>query len=197
LCDDRGHGVSNRLGILPREEDGVVSKGRAFLSLFLKAERRIFAYILTLLPQLADAEDVLQEASAIMWEKFDEYDPPEDFVAWGCRIAYYRIQHHRRDRQRHPVVFSEAMLERVASIVAEEATVLQLNERHEALARCLGKLSQRDRDLLARRFKEGATPRSIAKSVGRSIDAVYKALAKVRKALYDCVERTLAAEGRP
>ena len=31
--------------------------------------------------------------------------------------------------------------------------------------------------------------------VGRSVDAVYKALAKIRQALFDCVTRTLAQEG--
>ena len=39
---------------------------------------------------------MLQEVSVIMWEKFDERDPPADFVAWGCRIAYFRVRDYRR-----------------------------------------------------------------------------------------------------
>lgn len=193
---DRGNGVSDHLTALHADEDDVFSKGRAFLSRFLKAERRIFAYILTLMPHRADAEDVLQEVSVIMWEKFDEHDPPGDFVAWGCRIAYFRIRDHRRWQRRQRIVFSEAMLEQVAETLSA-ARPLQLDERREALAQCLGKLGRRDRDLLAERLKEGGSVRSTAESLGRSVDVVYKALARIRRALHDCIARTLAAEGRP
>lgn len=193
---DRGNGVSDHLAALDAEEDDVFSKGRAFLGRFLKAERRIFAYILTLLPHRADAEDVLQEVSVIMWEKFDEHDPPGDFVAWGCRIAYFRIRDHRRWQRRQRVVFSEAMLEQVAETLSGTRP-LQLDERREALAQCLSKLGRPDRELLAERLKEGGSVRSTAESLGRSVDVIYKALARIRKALHDCIARTLAAEGRP
>ncbi len=187
--------MSNHLTAPLADEDDVFSKGRAFLSRFLKAERRIFAYILTLLPHRADAEDVLQEVSVIMWEKFDEGAPPADFVAWGCRIAFFRIRDYRRRQRRQRVAFGEAMVERVAETLSGPKP-LHLDERREALAHCLEKLGRPDRDLLAERLKEGATARSAAESVGRSVDVVYKALARIRRALHDCVARTLAAEGR-
>jgi RNA polymerase sigma-70 factor (ECF subfamily) len=88
------------------------------------------------------------------------------------------------------------MLDRVAETAAEHAATLRLDERRDALAYCLEKLGPRDRDLLARRFTEGASVQSIAAGVGRSADSVYKALAKVRLALFDCVTRRLAAEDR-
>lgn len=190
------HDAPGRLDFSLMGESASVSKGRAYLSRFLRAERRIFGYIYSLLPHRADAEDVLQEVSAIMWEKFDERDPPKDFVAWGCRIAYFRIQDHRKARRRCRVLYSDAMLEQVSATLLEEAPALHLDERREALAHCVEKLGWRDRELLAERFKDGATVQSTAASVGRSVDAVYKALARIRKSLYDCVSRTLAAEGR-
>jgi RNA polymerase sigma-70 factor (ECF subfamily) len=190
------HNAPNHQGFVRVEEPESVSKGRAYLSRFLKAERRIFAYIFTLLPHRADAEDVLQEVSAIMWEKFDERNPPRDFVAWGCRIAYFRIQDYRKAQRRRRVLYSDALLEQVSATLLEEAPALHLDERREALAHCVDRLARRDRELLAERFKEGATVQSTAACLGRSVDAVYKALAKIRKTLYDCVARTLAAEGR-
>jgi RNA polymerase sigma-70 factor (ECF subfamily) len=191
----RGDALSGHLTVPMADEDDMVSKGRTFLGRFLKAERRIFAYILTLLPHRADAEDVLQEVSVIMWEKFDEGDPPDDFVAWGCRIAYFRIRDHRRSQRRQRVVFSEAMLDQVAETLANSST-LHLDERSEALTNCLSKLPRHDRELLSERLKEGASVRSIAERLGRSADVIYKALARIRKALHDCIARTLAAEGR-
>ena len=170
------------------------AKSKLFLRLFLQNERRLYAYILTLLPNRADADDVLQEASLVMWDKFDERQPPADFAAWGCRIAYFKILDFYKKSRRSRIQFNQAVLERVAETAAEQAATLQLDERREALAGCLEKLRPRDRDLLARRFADGATTQSTAALVGRSVDAVYKALARIRQALFDCVSKTLAQE---
>jgi RNA polymerase sigma-70 factor (ECF subfamily) len=99
--------------------------------------------------------------------------------------------------KRGRVRFSQAMIERVAETAAEQAQTLQLDDRREALAGCVEKLPPRDRDLLAHRFADGATTQSTSEQVGRSVEAVYKALSKIRQALSDCVQRTLAREGRP
>jgi RNA polymerase sigma-70 factor (ECF subfamily) len=176
-------------------QPGEPAKGRMFLRLFMQNKHRLYAYILTLLPNRADADDVLQEASLVMWDKFDEGHPPADFAAWGCRVAYFKVLDFYKRGHRCRVRFSQPMLERLAETAVEQAATLQLDERREALAACMEKLSPRDRDLLACRFAEGATTQSTAAQVRRSVDAVYKALAKIRQALFDCVTRTLAQEG--
>jgi RNA polymerase sigma-70 factor, ECF subfamily len=177
------------------EEEGS-ARGRQFLRLFLQNERRLYAYILTLLPNRADADDVLQDASLVMWDKFDDEHPPTDFAAWGCRIAYFKILDFTKKRRRSRVLFCQPLLERLSEASVEHAPALQLDARHEALAGCLEKLRERDRDLLARRFADGATTESTAAGVGRSVDAVYKALAKIRHALFECVTRALAQEAQ-
>jgi RNA polymerase sigma-70 factor, ECF subfamily len=180
----------------PPAGGGSPVKGKLFLRLFLRNERRLYAYILTLLPRRADADDVLQEASLVMWDKFDPAAPPDDFAAWGCRIAYFKVLDFRKKRQRSRVLFSQETLERLAETAVEQTAGLQLDERREALADCLARLRPQDRDLLARRFAEGATTLSTAEQVGRSADAVYKALARIRQALFECVTRTLAQGAR-
>src|SRR5438105_1175870 len=181
---------------LAGDESRRLAKGKLFLRLFLQNERRLYAYILTLLPHRADVDDVLQEASLVMWDKFDERRPPDDFAAWGCRIAYFKVLDFYKKNQRSRVCFSQALLERIAETAVEHAGSLRLDERREALVGCVEKLTPRDRDLLTRRFAEGATTQSTAAQVGRSVDAVYKALAKIRQALFDCVTRTLAQGGQ-
>jgi RNA polymerase sigma-70 factor (ECF subfamily) len=179
-----------------REATREPARSRLFLRLFLQNQRRLYAYILTLLPHRADADDVLQEACLVMWDKFDEQHPPENFAAWGCRIAYFKVLDFCKKSGRSRVRFSQSMLERVAETAVEQSDSLQLDERREALAGCLEKLSPRDRNLLSQRFADGATTQSTAEQVGRSVEAVYKALAKIRQALFDCVTRTLAQEGQ-
>jgi len=177
-------------------DDHEPDKSKLFLRLFLQNERRLYAYILTLLPNRVDADDVLQDATLVMWDKFDEHSPPDDFAAWGCRIAYFKVLDFYKKCQRSRVKFSQAMLERVAETAIEQAGVLQLDARRDALSGCIEKLSERDRDLLARRFTSGATTLSTSEQVGRSVEAVYKALARVRRALFECVQRVLARETR-
>jgi len=138
------------------------AKDKLFLRVFLQNERRIYAYILTLLPNWTDAADVFQDASMVMWDKFDADQPPDNFAAWGCRIAYFKVLEFRKKTQRSRVQFSQSMLERVAETAVEQAETLQLDERRTALAGCLEKLTPVDRDLLARRFADGATTASTA-----------------------------------
>jgi RNA polymerase sigma-70 factor (ECF subfamily) len=175
-----------------------LEKSKLFLRLFLQNERRLYAYIFTLLPNPTDADDVLQEASLALWEKFDAAQPPTDFLAWARRVAYFKVlesykSHKKADRALAQL--SLVFLERVAETASEQAELLRLDDRREALAECVAKLRARDRELLASRYAEGATTQSAAEQLGRSVDAVYKALAKLRQALFDCVQRTLAREG--
>jgi RNA polymerase sigma-70 factor (ECF subfamily) len=172
-------------------------QGKLFLRLFLENERRLYAYILTLLANHTDAEDVLQEASLVMWDKFDEQCPPDNFIAWACRIAYFKVLDFTKKSQRSRVRFSEAMLKRVSESMVEQASSLELDERREALAQCIERLAPKHRDLLARRLAHGATTQSTAVQVGRSVDAVYKARSKIRQALFDCVNRAMALQRIP
>ncbi len=173
------------------------ARGKEFLWHFLQNERRLYGYILTLLPNRADADDVLQDASLVMWDKFDAANPPDDFAAWGCRIAYFKVLDFYKKKHRAKVLFNQPLLERLAETALEQADALQLDERRQALAACIEKLPPRERDLLTQRFSAGATVQTLAAQLGRSADAVYKTLAKVRLALIDCVTRRLAAEEQP
>lgn len=55
-----------------------------FARLFGRHARQIYSYILTLIPHWVDAEDVFQETSTIIWEKFDQYKSGTNFRAWAC-----------------------------------------------------------------------------------------------------------------
>ena len=69
-----------------------------------------------------------------------------------------------------------------------------LDERRNALADCIEKLAPRQRQLLSHRYAAGATIKSAAAQVGQSVDAAYKALTRIREALFDCVSRRAAQE---
>lgn len=171
-------------------------KNRHFLRLFLQNQRGLYAYVLTLLPHRADADDVLQETSLVLWDKFDADGPPTDFLAWARRIAYHKVLDFYKKAQRAQARLSRVFVERLAESAAGESDMARLDERRAALAACIEKLAPRDRDLLNRRFADGATTASTSQQLGRSVDAVYKALAKLRQSLFDCVQKSLARQGQ-
>src|SRR5205085_4163762 len=78
------------------------------ICLFLRHERRLYAYILTLLPHRADADDALQEASLAMWDKFDAAAPPDDFLAWARR----RSEEHTSELQSQSNLVCRLLLEK-------------------------------------------------------------------------------------
>src|SRR4051812_22220465 len=158
-----------------------LDKNKVFLRLFLKNERRLYAYILVLLPNRADADDVLQDTSLTMWDKFDANAPPTEFLAWARRVAYHKVLDFYKKGTRTQARLGKLFLTRLGESAVWQNEDAGHDERREALAGCVEKLPQPDRDLLAARFADGATTQSASAQVGKSVDAVYKALARVRE----------------
>ena len=152
-------------------------------------QRRIFSYIYTLVPDRHDAEDILQETSLVICDKFHEFQSGSDFVAWACQIAWWRVRASRQKFARSKVIFDDSVLEAVANTAATMAEEIDL--RHSALEQCLRKLHQRDRELIMTRYEPGCDVTEAASRSGRSLVAAYKALGRIRKLLLDCVTNQL------
>ena len=164
----------------------------AFMRLFGEHRRRLYQYVLALLPNLQDAEDVLQETNIICWRKFGEFQPSTNFLAWASRIAHFEVLKRRRAWAREGtavVPLDDAVLEQLAHEAAEDAG--ELAGVREALQRCLGKLAPADRELIVRRYAAGEQGKHLAEQMGRPANSVYKSIGRIRLALLDCVTRTL------
>src|SRR5262245_14084905 len=171
-----------------RPETEAESRKR-LMGLMTRHQRRIYSYIYTLVPSRPDADDILQETSLVICEKFDEFEPGSDFVAWACQIAYWRVRYARQKFARAKVFFNQDVLDAVAKTTAGMSS--ELDERHEALSHCLQKLNSRDREFLLARYEPGCGVREAARRSGRSMAAAYKALTRIRKLLFDCVTHRL------
>lgn len=164
-----------------------------FLQLFLAHERRLYAFILALVPNWSDADDLLQETSAVLWRKLDEFEPGTDFAAWALSVARFQVLNYRKKQRVNQARFSDQTVE----ALADRMTTLseQSDARRDALEGCLTKLRDRDRELVQLRYQPGATTQAVAGRVGRSLPAVYKALNRIHTQLLFCIRRTLAEEG--
>jgi RNA polymerase sigma-70 factor (ECF subfamily) len=164
-----------------------------FVELFSQSAQRIYGYIRTLIPNRADAEDVFQETSKVLWEKYGEYRSGTDFCAWAISVAHFKALQARRRKGTSPYSFSEqldGLLEGAAIEAAPSSSA-----RLQALADCFQKLPPADRDLIDARYQAGANTKTLADQSRRSSDAIYRALRRIHKALFDCVRQTLSEEG--
>src|SRR5688572_30389857 len=137
---------------------------KQLMTLMTRHQRQIFSYIYVLVPNRNDAEDLLQETSLVICEKFGEFRDGTDFVAWACQIAYWRVRYARQKFARSKVVFDQDIVDVVAQTAGQMAN--ELDERHEALGRCLQRLHPRDRELIIARYEPGGSVEQAARRSG-------------------------------
>ncbi len=167
-----------------------LTREQHLMLLMTQHQRRIFSYIYTLVPNRPDAEDILQQTSLIACEKFDAFTLGTDFAAWACQIAYWQVRAARQKFARAKVIFNDELVETLAQTASELS--VEVSARHEALAHCLQKLHPRDRELVLTRYEPGSSVDTAARRSGRTLDAAYKALTRLRKLLLDCVTNQLS-----
>jgi RNA polymerase sigma-70 factor (ECF subfamily) len=159
-------------------------------------QARLYGYIHSLLRDLNDADDLFQQTTLILWKKFAEYDPRRSFFSWACGVARLEVANFLRSRGRQRLYFSDdlnlLLIETHAEVPDDE-----LEARREALTRCVEKLRQRDRELLAECYGATADIPEVAGRHGRSPHSIYNSLRRIRRALFECIGRTLAGQSRP
>ena len=165
----------------------------SFVRLLAEHESAIFGYILSILPSWSDAQDVYQETSVVLWRKFDEFEPGSNFVGWACVTARFKALNKIKKLGRDKTIFSDALIETMAD--EGESDLERLDAERRALHGCMDKLPDPDRDLVERCYAPKASIKEVATEVGRSPNAVYKWLNKVREALFRCIRHRMASEG--
>ncbi len=169
------------------------SQRAEFVRLFSRESSVLYAYIRTLLPNRADAEDIFQETSLVAWEKFDDFGPDSKFRSWLCQIALNKVRNLRRRKHRTAVEFSDNFLS--AAVATRDTHHDALEARAKALEACIEKLRESDRDLLQRRYDSSVSIAELAQQVGKSVDAAYRALSRIRYGLFECINRALEPRG--
>lgn len=166
----------------------------AFARLLAKHDRWLFAYLVTLLGNPADAEEVFQEVCVVVWRMSDQFELGTDFVKWVCVIAHNQVRKFRRQSRRDAFQLSDETCERLAADAVRRADLFDL--RRDALRKCMGKLPAADRQLVQQCYNDSVRDyKSVALAIGRPVNTVYKALNRIRRALHECIDRTLATEG--
>jgi RNA polymerase sigma-70 factor (ECF subfamily) len=164
-----------------------------FVRRFVRCQQDLYGYILSLVPNMADAQDILQETAIALWAKADEYRMDEPFMPWAARFAFFQVRKFRMyqaRRHRHIVTLSDEAVAALAVDRAEfdGATV----DRDATLQQCVEKLGEDDRVLLQKRYDDSTSIREVAEDRGVEPSQLYKRLARIRQSLLDCVRGSSA-----
>lgn len=165
------------------------SRSDEFFKLLMNSQKVIYGYILSMVRNCPDADDIMQETMTLMWERFDEFEPGTNFGAWGIKIARFKILAYFRAKSRSEEVFDESLLMEISDCYHRKMDEMKI--RVSALQECLKKLDKRDRKLIEIRYEQGLKITELAERIERPVQGLYKALARIHTLLHRCVNQTI------
>jgi RNA polymerase sigma factor (sigma-70 family) len=201
------HDSDDRLGLLgelsrmsrelPGEKTNGLSQSNVedFTFNWARAQLSVRAFLVGYLSDRSSIDDCIQEVALLAWKKGPRGTAEtEHFLAFclACarRIAMGEIRKKYRNR-------ACPLSEETAASLADTVARMEQQESRDAAARisalqgCLESLEPGPRRLLELRYssKDQTALQKESKATGKSMDAIYKKLERLRALLKDCVTR--------
>jgi RNA polymerase sigma-70 factor (ECF subfamily) len=169
-------------------------RGIAFLRLFVRHQQEIYAYILTLVQNVHDADDLFQEGLTVMWHKFPQFQEGTNFVAWAVQVMRYLILDYRRRQARNKVVqlsdeVLESLMDRMPSLQD------QMEVRLTTLRHCMDQLDGRAKRMVKMRYERNVPVSDMASRLEISVRQIQRTLSAINGILLRCMRRNLTAAG--
>lgn len=161
--------------------------------LWTLAQPTVSAFVGSLVREIRDRDDVLQEVAVAFMNSFASYDQARPFMPWVIGIARNQVGLYLRKRGRDRLVFDSDTWERIG----EAFSAVQPREVRmlDYLEDCVRFLDGHARKLCELRYEADMKPASIAPLVGMSANGVAKALQRIREVLRECVKEKAALDG--
>lgn len=169
--------------------DSTEQREQEFVNLLVSHQSLIRAYVISLMPGLPEAEDVIQNTSQVLWAKRGQFAMGTNFKAWALTTARFQVmamQQKLGRERRQPL--DDDVLELIAER-AMEMDAAELNRKIADLNDCISQLQVRDQELVLHRYWNKAGLAEYARASGRSVGALKVSLHRIRESLRECLER--------
>jgi RNA polymerase sigma-70 factor (ECF subfamily) len=160
-------------------------------ALFSKYHDRIYRYLLRMVHNAPEAEDLTQETFLRAHSHRDSLRDPNAMRGWLYRIATRVCHDHLRRRVAHVSIDSEEGAQGVDSVPSESPSALEITERRETDAcvqRCLDFLSDGYRAVILLREAHSLTAAEIAELLGENVGTVKIRLHRARRKLQEIMQ---------
>jgi len=164
-----------------------------FVQRLMSSQSAMYAFIVSLLGGVNDADDVLQETNMKLCRRCALYDREQPFLRWAYTFARFEVMAHRKSKQRSRLVLDDELVVRMAGELEEYAE--KADSRLKVLERCIERLNPRQRELISARYSRGEAVRDIAERLARPENAMAALFYRLRKMLADCVHSNIGKEG--
>ncbi len=162
------------------------------IAAILLAERMpLTAFIASVTRDFHLAEDVFQEVCVKAVGRAAEFETAAHVMNWARLAGKNRAIDILRARDGRYVGLSDEML---AALAAEWPEQSQADDMQEALGHCIEQITPNNRELLRLRYFERRNCTDVAAIMGRKIETVYQALARLHKTLGDCMRLQIQNE---
>ena len=168
---------------------------KQFVKLYAEHCFELFRYACMLEPNKSDAEDIVQEVSVKLWEKFEQFDPEQtDFCTWARGFVRFQVLQHRRSHARRSARISEDVVDLLTADYTAERELFEAQQT--ALEACLEKLGEEARQLVESRYRLAhGDLNKLAALMNRSVNAVSISLYRVRRQLVRCTTEEMKVQG--
>ena len=158
-----------------------------FEKCLIEARSSLFRFVLSLVGNAQDAEDVIQRASITMWRRFSEFEKGTNFIAWSFVVASFEAKNFLRSSSRSVVQFDEELFEKLAR--EREVDIRNDDTRLEALDECMQQLDPQSKALVESVYVRGEEIKDLAQREGRAPQTFYNRLNFIRRILTDCLRQ--------
>lgn len=159
-----------------------------FVNRITACQRDLRAFLTGLAPSQVDADDLLQEVNLALWRKRRLYDPQQEFLRWAFGFAALEARSFRSRSAKGRLWFSDSAIESLADDWQPATSFLE--DCQSALAHCLKKLGDAEREVVEAKYRSQLSVKQIAVETGRPLSTVYKILARSLASLRSCVKRS-------
>jgi RNA polymerase sigma-70 factor, ECF subfamily len=157
----------------------------------LRERLALVGFISSVTRDFHTAEDIFQDVCVKAVARAGEYESPLHLMNWARLMGRRRGIDVLRARDGKIVGLSEEMLAALEPVwpQGDDAGSPAL----EALRKCLERLTPNNQEIVRLRYFEGRAGAAVAEAMGRKLDTVYQALARIHKTLGECVKQRLAS----
>lgn len=158
--------------------------------LFIKRIDEVRRFITAMLPDLALADEAVEESFIAVTAEAHSYDPSSSFTTWLHTILRRKISEVGRRSAAETSPLSDEVV-KVLDCCRDESVAAAV--RREFLEQCLATLAPQARRIVQLRYQKAMKPREVAQLIGWTGPSVHVALSRARAVLRECVDRKLAA----
>ncbi|MGC6426138.1 MAG: sigma-70 family RNA polymerase sigma factor [Akkermansiaceae bacterium] len=158
-----------------------------FTRLWTAALPKVSAFVGSLVHEVSDRDDVLQDCAVAAISAFERYDSDRPFTAWVIGVARNQVRLYLRRKSKDPHLFDDEVLDRLVHAFSELPS--EKERKLERLDQCVSRLEGRAREICELRYHGNLKPAAISQKIGLSPNAVAKALQRIREQLRLCLEQ--------